>query len=96
MAEASDIRREATATGGRYVLVLPEGEATLVYSLVSEGLVSADSTFTPPAARGHGTAAALVERLVADARTEGFRIRPKCPYVAAWFKRHPEAADVRE
>jgi predicted GNAT family acetyltransferase len=90
-----DIRREPTADGGRYVAPLPEGEAELVFRRLGPALVSADHTFTPPAARGRGVAAALVERLVADARAEGFRIQAKCPYVAAWLDGHPEAADVR-
>ena len=37
---------------------------------------------------------AKVERMVADARREGFRIRPVCPFVVTLFKRHPDWADV--
>lgn len=55
----------------------------------------ADHTFTPPAARGKGIAARLVERMVADAREQGFTIVPQCPYVAAMFRKHPEWADLR-
>lgn len=90
-----DIRHETTEEGGRYVAALPEGEARLDYRRLRDDLVSADHTFTPPAARGRGIASALVERLVADARAQGFKIRPACPYVAAWIARHPEDIDVR-
>jgi len=45
--------------------------------------------------RGRGIAGALVERLVADARREGFKVVPQCPYVVAQFDRHPDWADVR-
>jgi len=45
--------------------------------------------------RGQGVATALVERLVADARREGFRIVPLCPFVKAQFDRHPEWSDLR-
>ncbi len=89
------IRRESTRSGRRYVTPLPEGEARLDVRRLSDALVSADHAFTPPAARGRGVASALVERLVADARAEGFKIRAVCPYVTAWFERHPDAADVR-
>lgn len=81
--------------GGEYFIRMPEGEATLVYRWLSEDVVSADRTFTPPPARGKGAAAALVARLVTDARKEGFKIRPHCPYVALWFDRNPDAEDVR-
>ncbi|MBL6936600.1 MAG: N-acetyltransferase [Alphaproteobacteria bacterium] len=48
----------------------------------------------PPALRGHGTAARLMEGIVARARAEGFRITPTCSYAFAWFKRHKNAQDV--
>jgi predicted GNAT family acetyltransferase len=90
-----DIRREDKPEAGRYVVSLPEGEAELTYRRLAPDLVSADHTFTPPAARGRGAAGALVAALIADARAEGFKVRPKCPYVAAWFDRHPEQVDLR-
>jgi predicted GNAT family acetyltransferase len=97
MAAALDIKREefADGRGGRYWLRLPEGEAVLIYRWQDDDLVSADRTFTPPEARGKGVGAALVSRLVEDARREGFKIRPTCPYAALWFDRHPEAQDLR-
>jgi predicted GNAT family acetyltransferase len=56
---------------------------------------TADHTLVPPAIEGRGIAARLVERMVADARTEGFKIQPLCSYVVVAFKRHPEWADVK-
>jgi predicted GNAT family acetyltransferase len=44
--------------------------------------------------RGTGAGLALVTRLVADARAEGFKIMPLCPFVNAQRKRHPEWADA--
>ncbi len=63
--------------------------------VLDDSRVLADHTLTPVELRGRGIAGALVERLVADARREGFRIVPQCPYVAAQFERHPEWSDVR-
>ena len=40
--------------------------------------------------RGMGIAKAMVERLIADARSEGFKIFALCPYVRSQFDRHPE------
>lgn len=50
----------------------------------------------PVALRGKGTASRLMEGIVARARENGFKIVPSCPYAAAWFRRHSEAADVLE
>jgi len=55
----------------------------------------ADHTLVPPEIGNRGIAAKLVERMVADARAEGFKIAPQCTYVVAAFKRHPEWADVQ-
>lgn len=81
---------------GRYVARLDgrDGEAELTFTRRGEHLLSADHTGTPEALRGMGLALALVERLVADARAQGFRIIPLCPYVRAKYEAHPEWADV--
>mgnify|MGYP000989999543 FL=1 len=52
-------------------------------------------TVTVPHQRGHGYAAQLVEYAVDDVERSGRRIIPTCWYVAEWFDRHPERADVR-
>lgn len=92
------ITRELTATKGRYVGRVEgvEGEAELTFSRAGEKLVIADHTFAPDSMRGKGAAMALVNRLIADARAEGFKIVPLCPYVKAQYLRHPEWADVMQ
>jgi len=55
---------------------------------------TAASTQVPPEMGGRGVAARLVEALIADARTQGFKVVPACSYVDAAFKRHPEWADL--
>lgn len=54
-----------------------------------------DHTLVPPGIGGRGVAMELVKAIVADARTEGFKITPLCSYVAVAFRRHPEWADLR-
>jgi len=61
----------------------------------ADGVRTAEHTIVPPQIGGRGVAARLVEAMVADAREQGFRIRPECSYVAAAFDRHPEWADIR-
>ena len=89
-----DIAREVEGSKGRYVIRRDGAEAELTYSIASPTLVIADHTGVPDSFRGTGAGAALVERLVADARAEGFRIMPLCPFVNAQRRRHPEWADV--
>jgi predicted GNAT family acetyltransferase len=89
-----DIAREVDGSKGRYVIRLDGEEAELTYSIASPTLVIADHTGVPDSFRGTGAGAALVARIVEDARAEGFRIMPLCPFVNAQRKRHPEWADA--
>lgn len=81
---------------GRYVARLPgiEGEAEITFTHRGPDLISADHTGAPETLRGTGAAAALVAHMVEDARRNGFRILPICPYVRAQYKKHPEWANV--
>lgn len=90
------ITRELSPTKGRYVAHVEgtEGEAELTYARASDTLVVADHTFAPDSMKGMGVAKALVARLIADARADGFRIIPACSYVAGQYARHPEWSDV--
>lgn len=90
------IELQKTERGGRYAgrVAGATGEAELVYTTRGPALVSADHTEAPPSMRGTGVALKLVERLVADARAGGFKIKPVCTYVRAQAQKHPEWADV--
>lgn len=90
-----DIRLEEDGSRGRYAWTAPDGaEAELTYSNSGDGRLIADHTFVPSQHREKGIALKLVERLVADARANGDKIVPVCPYVAAQFRKHPDWADV--
>jgi predicted GNAT family acetyltransferase len=90
------IRKELSEKGGRYVATVEgvEGEAELVFTQRDPALISADHTLAPESMRGTGAALALVEHMIADARTHGFKIVPICPYVRAQYKKHPDWRDV--
>jgi hypothetical protein len=91
------ITREQHEARGRYVGRI-EGKAEvaeLVFSRPEPGILVAIHTGVPESMRGTGAGKALVERLVADARSEGFKIRARCPFVKAQFERHPEWADIK-
>jgi uncharacterized protein len=90
------ISREESQTRGRYVARLAShaGEGELAYSRSSKTLIIAEHTAVDSALRGKGIALALVRRLVEDARREGFKVYPLCPYVNAERRKHPDWADV--
>ena len=88
------IRREVQGSKGRYVVVVDGHEADLTYSILSARMIIADHTGVPDALRGQGVGLKLVERLVADARAEGVKIVPLCPYVNRERARHPDWSDV--
>jgi hypothetical protein len=81
---------------GRYVgrVAGRDGEAELTFTWRGEHLLSADHTGAPDSLRGSGVAMALVERLIADARAQGFKIIPLCPYVRHKYESHADWADV--
>ena len=47
-----------------------------------------------PEHEGRGIASRLARFALDDARHRGLRVRPSCPYVAAYLQRHPEYADI--
>jgi len=90
------ITREDGPTRGRYVARIAgiEGEGELTFSRAGPTLIIADHTGVPDAFRGGGVGRALVGRLVADARAEGFKIYALCPYVKSEWQKHPDWNDV--
>ncbi len=92
--ELDDIAREEQDGRGRYVWSLDGLEAELSYTITSDTLRIADHTGVPDPLRGSGIGLKLVERLVRDARAEGWKIMPLCPFVNAQRKKHPDWADA--
>ncbi len=71
-----------------------EGTAEITFTRRATGVISADHTGVPDSMRSTGAGLALVAYMVEDARKNGFRILPLCPYVRAQYRRHPDWADV--
>ena len=94
MAETVVIRSDEGAHGA-YRVELPGTDRPAVLTWRARGTARvAEHTFVPPDMRGRGIARVLVEALVADARAQGFAIVPRCSYVEAQFRRHPEWGDL--
>ncbi|MEM6634279.1 MAG: GNAT family N-acetyltransferase [Pseudomonadota bacterium] len=93
MSEA-EIERREQGSKGSYVLSLPDGTSELSFSILSPSLVIADHTSVPDALRGQGIADRLAGAIAADARAQGFKIVPLCPFVNAWRQKNADWADV--
>ena len=90
------ITRSEEGSKGRYEARVEgnDGVGELTSSRMSPSKVIADHTGVDDSLRGTGVGKVLVERLVADARSEGFTIVPLCSFVQAQFKRHSEWSDL--
>lgn len=60
----------------------------------ADNVVTIPHVEAPQELRGKGTAGRLMEGIAVLAREGGLKIVPRCPYAAAWFRRHPEDSDV--
>ena len=98
MGEEITITRSEEGSKGRYEARVEgrDGVGELTFSRMSSSKIIADHTGVDDSLRGTGVGKALVERLIADARSEGFTIVPLCPFVRAQYKRHPEWSDVMD
>ena len=94
--EQVTITRHESGHSGEYHAHVEGQEAIGRLTWVQHGQVrAAEHTLVPTEIGGRGVAARLVEALVADARAQGFRVKPVCSYVAAAFDKHPDWADLR-
>lgn len=89
-----NITREDSATSGRYVIIINSDEAEMTYSRAGATRIIIDHTGVPDSMRGLGIGAHLVEAAVRDARAEGFKIIPLCPFAKAMLAKHAEWQDV--
>lgn len=88
------IDRQDGETGGRYVVTVDGHEAEMTYSRAGAKIMIIDHTGVPKELGGQGVGQALVMRAIEDARSEGFKIVPLCPFAKAQFDKHPEWGDV--
>jgi predicted GNAT family acetyltransferase len=54
------------------------------------GVLRMNHTSVPGQLEGRGIAAAIVRAAMAHAAAEGLRVEPRCSYVRAYMRRHPE------
>ena len=92
--ESETVEREDGPAKGRYRLVVDGIEAEMTYSRAGEKLIIIDHTEVPEALRGRSVGVRMVRQAVEDARRDGVRIIPLCPFAKAQIDRHPEWQDV--
>lgn len=93
---AINITREDSPKGGRYVIVIKGDEAEMTYSRAGATRIIIDHTGVPDSMRGLGIGKLLVEAAVKDARSEGFKIIPLCPFAKATLDKHTEWQDAMQ
>jgi uncharacterized protein len=58
------------------------------------GVLELVHTDVDPKWEGKGVGAALVQGALDDVRARGLKVRPFCPFVRAYLRRHPEYEDL--
>jgi uncharacterized protein len=71
-----------------------DGQSVVSEYRLSGGVMTFFHTLTPPALRGRGLAARVVQTALEFARAEGLKVIPLCWYVNEHIKAHPEFRDL--
>jgi predicted GNAT family acetyltransferase len=58
-------------------------------------LITIMHTEVPKELGGRGIGTKLAQGLLEIARAQGLKVKPLCPFVAAYMDKHPEYADLR-
>lgn len=88
------IKREDGPKGGRYTASSGDDVAEMTYSRAGQTRIIIDHTGVPDSMRGLGVGKRLVEAAVTDARAEGVKIIPLCPFAKAKLAKQPDWQDV--
>lgn len=79
---------------GRFICTVGGLQGEADYQIESSRMLMT-RTWVDPKLQGRGVAAALVAAALDWARANGLKVVPRCSYVDAYLRRHPEAADLR-
>ena len=87
----SDVRDNTALS--RFELDADDVTAVANYRLAGN-VMTITHTEVPPHARNRGIASRLIEGMLAEARARGLKIVSLCPFVGAYFSKHPEDKDL--
>ena len=88
---ATVIRHDADER--RFSTVVEGSRGYIDYERVDQVMVLTH-TIVPKEIGGRGIAGELVHAAFDYARSQGWHVRPKCSYAAAWAERHPEYSQL--
>ncbi len=71
-----------------------DGHTAATWYRLRPGVITFTHTEVPSALSGRGVGTALAKGALDDARAQGLKVVPLCPFVAAFIKRHPEYGDL--
>jgi len=71
-----------------------DGETAFAEYVLHHGSMVLPHTVVPPAFEGRGVGSALARAALAYAREHGLTVKPLCPFIAGYIKKHPEWQDL--
>jgi predicted GNAT family acetyltransferase len=72
-----------------------DGEPAGIIRYIRDGnTITMLHTEIEPKFEHHGIGSELVQRALEDVRAKGEKVRPLCPFVAAYLRRHPDYDDI--
>jgi predicted GNAT family acetyltransferase len=79
---------------GRYVMRAGDAVAGIAEYRRQGGRVVLTHTEVDPAYGGRGLGSRLVRAALDDVRGQGASVVPRCPFVAAWIRDHPDYTEL--
>ena len=71
-----------------------DGQTAVAQYRLNEAQMTITHIVVPPPIEGQGVGSALCQFIVQTAREDDLKIVPQCPFMAAYFQRHPENNDL--
>ena len=81
--------------GGKKRFQLGDSEETPFIEFIQnkQNIIFLTHTEVPQSLEGNGLGSLVVSKTLDHIRSQGFKMAPLCPFVAAYLKKHPEDAN---